>query len=152
MTKQNTAFVLKLIVNILVLRLIFCDSSNCPARAGGLRARGSLSREYWDEVSRAGTVAVTVSSHIPGQIHRTFTGMRTGQGHSRGTVVEDEQRCMAGHRHTYSTAQASVRTWTWAHMQLLQKVGCPWPDISLLFLTWVWSKAKQLHYPQRGLE
>lgn len=86
MTKQNNAFVLKTVVNNLVLRLIFCDSSNFPAMAGGLGAKGSVGREHWDKVSRAGTVAVTVSSHIPGQIDRTLTRMRTGQGHLGGSV------------------------------------------------------------------
>lgn len=84
MTKQNTTFVLKLIVNILVLRF-FCDSSNCPARAGGLGAQGGSGQgALGQDEEGKGTVAVTVSSHIPGQIHRTFTRMRTGQGHLGG--------------------------------------------------------------------
>lgn len=64
---------------------IFCDSSNCPARAGGLGAQGGSGQgALGQDEEGKGTVAVTVSSHIPGQIHRTFTGMRTGQGHLGG--------------------------------------------------------------------
>lgn len=45
MTKQNIAFVPKPIVNILALKLIFCDSSNCPARADGLGAQVGSGQE-----------------------------------------------------------------------------------------------------------
>lgn len=44
----------------------------------GWELRWAVGREQWNKVNRGGTVAMTVSSCIPGQIHRTFTRMRIG--------------------------------------------------------------------------
>ena len=59
-----------------------------------LRGYSGAGREHWHKVSGAGMVAVTMNSHVPGQIHRDKDGTRLIQ--EGESVGEDQQGAWPG--------------------------------------------------------
>lgn len=108
MTEQNTTFVLKLVANILVLRLIFCDRSSRRSLSSGQVGqdlRASVGQAGSTSIRRVGeTVSTTVNSHILGQIHRDKDGI--GSVQEGKSVGANHQNVRLG---TDSTARVSVR-------------------------------------------